>query len=114
MADSCTGIFIDSQHMSHTEIRIVSFHSRRLIHTDKTAALVYPLCKCGNKFLILPGIPAAPGTSGSACIDHYIYVLQYTMFYILKGNKFHIHGKSRQGFVNVDQVMHIRLMEMSG
>ena len=111
---SCAGVLVNSQHMCHTEIRIISFHSGRLAHTDKAASLVYPLCKCSNKLLILPGIPAAPGASGSTCIDYDIYVLQYTIFYILKGNKFHIHRKSGQSFVDVDQVMHISLMKVSG
>lgn len=80
VTDSCAGVLVNSQHMCHTEIRIISFHSGRLVHTDKAASLVYPLCKCSNKLLILPGIPAAPGASGSTCIDYDIYILQYTIF----------------------------------
>ena len=76
MTDTRSGIFINTQHRSHTEKGIIAIHRGRLIYADKASPFIYKAGQFFNNSRILPYIPAAPGAARKSGVDHHIHVFQ--------------------------------------
>ena len=114
MAELRAGVLVHAQHIGHAEEAGIAFHRGGLVHADKGATLVYETGQLLQDFSVLPDIAAAPGASGKARIYNYVHVVQRAVLHILEADKAHVHRQAGKSLVDVDQVVHVSLMEMAG
>ena len=114
MAYLRAGILINTQYRGHSKVGIISFYCRWVLHADQHAAFINPFLKRCHKSSIFPCISATPCRSCTSGIDYNVHILQSPVLYIIKINEGNIHRKSGKSLINVNQGMHVGLMEMSG
>ena len=113
VAHARAGVQVDAQHMGHAEEGVVARQGGGFIHADEAAAVIDKFCQLADQLFALPGVAAAPGVARAARVDHHVHPVQRAPLRVLKGNELHLHRQAGQGFVDVDEGVHVGFMEVA-
>ena len=91
---------------------MISFGCGRFSDAQKSSAPGREFRQLLHQPFALPGVPAAPGVPGPAGVDDHIRIFRCAVLRVLKGNEPDIHRQAGKRLVEMDQGMHVRLMEM--
>ena len=105
-------LLLYTQHIGKLEEATLIRRSAGFSHTDKAAAIIDELPNHGAKLFILPDFTTGPGGTCIPCVQDDINVFWNSIFQkIGKGEEFHLHCHTGQGFQNTEIAVNLLIIQ---